>query len=74
MSTTKSPRIANRLLAALPKRDYQTLQRHLEEVPLVFEEILYQPDVLISDVYFLTAGSSLCWPLSTATPRWKSGW
>ena len=56
MSSTKSPRIANQLLAALPKRDYQTLQRHLEEVPLVFEEILYQPDVLISDVYFPNSG------------------
>jgi len=56
MSSTKSPRIANRLLAALPKKDYQALQRHLEEVPLVFEEILYQPNVLISDVYFPNSG------------------
>ena len=56
MSPTKSPLIANRLLAALPKKDYQALQRHLEEVPLVFEEILYQPSVLISDVYFPNSG------------------
>lgn len=56
MSPTKSPRIANQLLAALPKKDYQALQRHLEEIPLVFEEILYQPDVLISDVYFPNSG------------------
>jgi CRP-like cAMP-binding protein len=56
MSSTKSPRIANQLLAALPKKDYQTLQGNLEEVPLVFEEILYQPDVLISDVYFPNSG------------------
>jgi len=56
MSPTKSPLIANRLLAALPKKDYQALQRHLEEVPLVFEEILYQPNVLISDVYFPNSG------------------
>jgi CRP-like cAMP-binding protein len=56
MSSTKSPPIANRLLAALPKKDYQALQRHLEEVPLVFEEILYQPNVLISDVYFPNSG------------------
>ena len=52
----KSPPIANQLLAALPKKDYQALQRHLEEVPLVFEEILYQPNVLISDVYFPNSG------------------
>lgn len=56
MSRTKSPRIANRLLAALPKKDYQALQRHLEEIPLVFEEILYHPNVLISDVYFPNSG------------------
>src|SRR6266545_2942686 len=56
MSTTKSPPIANRLLAALPKKDYQALHHQLEEVPLVFEEILYQPNVLISDVYFPNSG------------------
>jgi len=56
MSPLKIPRIANQLLAALPKKDYQALQRHLEEVPLVFEEILYQPNVLISDVYFPNSG------------------
>jgi CRP-like cAMP-binding protein len=56
MSSTKSPRIANRLLAALPKKDFEALERHFEEVPLVFEEILYQPRVLISDVYFPNSG------------------
>jgi CRP-like cAMP-binding protein len=56
MSSTRSPRIANQLLAALPKKDYQSLQRHLEEVPLIFEEILYQPNELISDVYFPNSG------------------
>jgi CRP-like cAMP-binding protein len=56
MSSTKSLRIENRLLAALPKKDFEALNRHLEEVPLVFEEILYQPRVLISDVYFPNSG------------------
>jgi CRP-like cAMP-binding protein len=56
MPSSKSPPIANRLLAALPKKDYQGLQRHLEEIPLVFEEILYRPNVLISDVYFPNSG------------------
>jgi CRP-like cAMP-binding protein len=56
MSPTKSPPIANRLLAALPKKDYQVLQRHLEEIPLVFEEILYRPNLVISDVYFPNSG------------------
>ena len=56
MSPTKTPCIANQLLAALPKKDYQALLPHLEEVPLVFEEILYQPHMLISDVYFPNSG------------------
>ena len=56
MSPSKSPAISNQLLAALPKKEYQALQRHLEEVPLVFEEILYQPNVLISDIYFPNSG------------------
>jgi CRP-like cAMP-binding protein len=56
MSPSKNPRIANQLLAALPKKDYQGLLRHLEEIPLVFEEILYRPNVLISDVYFPNSG------------------
>jgi len=56
MPPTKSSPIANRLLAALPKQDYLGLQRHLEEIPLVFDEILYQPNVLISDVYFPNSG------------------
>ena len=56
MSPTKSPPPANRILAALPKKDYQALRRHLTESPLVFDEILYQPDSLISDVYFPNSG------------------
>jgi CRP-like cAMP-binding protein len=56
MSPTKSSPIANKLLAAVPKKDYQGLLRHLEEVPLVFEEILYEPGALISDVYFPNSG------------------
>ena len=56
MSPAKSPAIANELLAALPKKEYQALQSQLEEIPLVFEEILYRPEVLISDVYFPNHG------------------
>ena len=56
MPPPKSPAIANRLLAALPRKDYLRLVRHLEEVPLVFEKILYRPDELISDVYFPNSG------------------
>jgi len=56
MSPAKSPPIANELLAALPKKEYQALQSQLEEIPLVFEEILYLPEILISDVYFPNRG------------------
>jgi CRP-like cAMP-binding protein len=56
MSPSKSPPIANQLLADLPKKDYQRLRPHLEEVPLAFEEILYQPNVLLSDIYFPNSG------------------
>ncbi len=56
MSFATSPRIANQLLAALPKKEYQALAHHLEEIPLVFEERLYRPNVLISDVYFPNSG------------------
>jgi CRP-like cAMP-binding protein len=55
MSTAKSP-IANQLLAALPRKEYQALQSQLEEIPLVFEEIIYRPEVVISDVYFPNSG------------------
>jgi len=56
MSPSKSPPIANRLLASLPKKDFEALEPHLEEIPLVFEELLYKPNVLITDVYFPNSG------------------
>jgi CRP-like cAMP-binding protein len=56
MSPEKKPLIANRLLAALPAKDYQRLQRHCEEIPLVFEQLIYSPNELISDIYFPNSG------------------
>ncbi|HEV7745640.1 MAG TPA: Crp/Fnr family transcriptional regulator [Pyrinomonadaceae bacterium] len=56
MSPVKSPPIANKLLAALPKKEYQALQSQLEEIPLVFGDVLYRPHALISDVYFPSSG------------------
>jgi CRP-like cAMP-binding protein len=56
MPPSKDLPIANRLLAALPKKDYQLLKRHLEEIPLVFETVLYRPNELINDVYFPNSG------------------
>jgi len=45
------PRL-NRLLQALPRRQSQRMLRECEAVELKFGEILYQPNVRISDVYF----------------------
>jgi CRP-like cAMP-binding protein len=56
MSPSKSPPVANQLLAALSKKDYLRLQPHLEEIPLVFEKVLFQPNELLSDVYFPNSG------------------
>jgi CRP-like cAMP-binding protein len=56
MPPAQNPPITNQLLAALPKKDYQLLRRHLEEIPLVFGEVLYRPNALISDVYFPNSG------------------
>lgn len=47
---------ANRLLAALPKREYQCLLPNLEQFPLVFREILYEPGEPIRNVYFPASG------------------
>ena len=42
----------NRLLAALPRRDYQRLTRHLEPVTLAFGEVLHEPGRRMRHVYF----------------------
>lgn len=43
---------ANRLLAALPAREYQRLLPELEQVTLGFAQILYSPGDTIRHVYF----------------------
>jgi len=44
--------VANSLLAALPRKEYQGLLTSLEPVTLTFGEILYEPGKPISNVYF----------------------
>jgi CRP-like cAMP-binding protein len=58
MSKTKNLRAppTNRLLAALPKDEYERLLPRLEPFPLVFGEVIYEPGDLIRDVYFPTSG------------------
>jgi CRP-like cAMP-binding protein len=48
--------VSNRLLAALPRREYGRLLPHLESVPLPSRAVLHQPDEPIRHVYFPTGG------------------
>jgi len=50
------PPIANRLLAALSKKEYAYLAPHLEQVALPFAEVLYNPGDAIRHVYFPDTG------------------
>ena len=52
---TREP-VANRLLAALPGKEYQRLRPHLEEVTLAFGEVLYESGEIIRRVYFPNHG------------------
>jgi PAS domain S-box-containing protein len=48
----KGAPISNRLLAALPRKDYQRLLGGLEPVTLAYGEVLYEPGDPITHVYF----------------------
>lgn len=51
-STKRDVRIANRLLSALPRKEYQRLLPQLEYVTLTFADILFEPGDPIRHVYF----------------------
>jgi hypothetical protein len=42
----------NRLLAALPAKEYQRLLPKLENVTLAFAQVIYKPGDIIRHVYF----------------------
>lgn len=55
-NNSRIPPIQNRLLAALPGKDYKRLLSHLEPVRLPFMEILYEGGDAIEHVYFPNDG------------------
>lgn len=55
-STKRDQPVTNRLLAALPKKEFQHLLPELETVPLVFGDIVFEPGDRIRHVYFPNDG------------------
>src|SRR5208337_4604672 len=53
MPTLHSP-VGNRLLASLPQREFDRLSTHLELVPLLLGQVLYEPGDQLQHVYFPT--------------------
>ena len=55
---SNSPRIpvGNRLLAALPRDEYERLLPNLETVSLTYKQVLYEPREPINQVYFPNTG------------------
>lgn len=58
MSMSTAPRnpAKNRLLAALPREEYERLLPKLETVPLTLKQVIYEPGKPIQHVYFLNTG------------------
>ena len=48
--------VSNKLLAALPRRDYQLLLPHLTTVQLAVGDVLYEAGVEVDQVYFPLSG------------------
>lgn len=54
MSGTLQTLTENRLLAALPREEYERLAPHLEEISLTLRQILFRPEEEIAYAYFPT--------------------
>jgi CRP-like cAMP-binding protein len=52
LATQPRAPVTNRLLAALPRKEYQRLLPELEQVPMPFAEVVYEPGARIRHVYF----------------------
>jgi CRP-like cAMP-binding protein len=67
MPLIPSPR-QNRLLAALPAAEYERLAPHLERVPMLLGETLYEPGGQLQHVYFpTTAVVSLAYTMESGS-------
>jgi CRP-like cAMP-binding protein len=53
---TENTQSKNRLLATLPIKNYQNLLTKTERIELIFNENIYTPGDIISDVYFPESG------------------
>lgn len=56
MSDTPKTKPANRILAALPPKEYRRLLPDFEPFDLNFTQIIYEPDDVIGEVYFPESG------------------
>ena len=54
MSDTLQPATENRLLAALPRAEYERLTLHLEDVSLTLSKLLFRPEDKLTYAYFPT--------------------
>ncbi len=66
-STKRDAPLTNRLLAAVPKKEYQRLLPQLEHVALTFGDILFEPGETLRHVYF--PNNSIVSLLSTVDDR-----
>jgi CRP-like cAMP-binding protein len=54
MQASKPDPVPNSFLAALPRKDYLRMAKHLKPVDLAYGQILYEPGGLLRHVYFPT--------------------
>ena len=51
-----NPRPKNKLLACLPRTDFERLRPHLKTIPIKVRQILHPLNETVRDVYFLNGG------------------
>ena len=56
MATADRSSIRNRILSALPEREFRDLHHHLTPVSVPLGETIYKPESQMTQVYFLDEG------------------